>query len=397
MAATLKRHVESKYVSVFADSVADTDITFRDDLLESPAENYQVGVDHLVLNTGSFSMFPDGDNVVVEVLRLHKVVGDVPAVAITPSAFPVAYRVGVVGAAGDAQRRAYQIRSDRPFVSTMQFMYALERVADQVTDDLNNAAHTNITTLHWPFTYNVVDKHTHLKFVLQPSGRIAVEGTNAFWSNYCIHVPEVHFRQVFFGDSSKFLMITNPLTGADAPGAIEFTVNNTLAQTQIGTANFAAGEWDTGDANAFPGDDKFFKRTVQMPENVLCSLDRRVCVEVGTSLPIKGSPLVDHEVSSSDFILARYFFDQAPINFSNETKKFQEDANGVHRYADERIQYHQLKPQQKISQLRLKIWARVRRFDTLAQHNRGWVQDTIAFPVTQTDFWACRLHFVAKE
>ena len=79
MAATLKRHVESKYVSVFADSVADTDITFRDDLLESPAENYQVGVDHLVLNTGSFSMFPDGDNVVVEVLRLHMVSGDIPA------------------------------------------------------------------------------------------------------------------------------------------------------------------------------------------------------------------------------------------------------------------------------------------------------------------------------
>ena len=132
----------------------------------------------------------------------------------------------------------------------MQFMYALERLANQVTDDLNNAAHTNITTLMWPFTYNVADIHTHLKFVLQPSGRIAVVGTSAFWSNYCIHVPEVHFRQVFFGVSDKFLMITNPHTGDDAPGAIVFTVNNTMAQTQIGTANFATGEWNTNDANA---------------------------------------------------------------------------------------------------------------------------------------------------
>ena len=59
MAATLKKHVESKYVTVFKDSEPDADITFRDDLLESPAENYQVGVDHLTVNAGAFSMFPD--------------------------------------------------------------------------------------------------------------------------------------------------------------------------------------------------------------------------------------------------------------------------------------------------------------------------------------------------
>ena len=83
-----KIHVESKYVSVFADAKPDVDITFRDDLLAAPADNYMVGIDHLMINMGSFSMVPVFKNpIILEVLRLH-----VDAVA-EGSAFPSGFRV----------------------------------------------------------------------------------------------------------------------------------------------------------------------------------------------------------------------------------------------------------------------------------------------------------------
>jgi hypothetical protein len=73
---------------------------------------------------------------------------------------------------------------------------------------------------------------------------------------------------------------------------------------------------------------------------------------------------------------------------------FTEQANGVHRYSDERIQYHSLKPQQKISQLRLRIFGRVRHYNLAT---KAWVHHVIKLPVVSTDYWSCRLHFVAKE
>ena len=94
-------------------------------------------------------------------------------------------------------------------------------------------------------------------------------------------------------------------------------------------------------------------------------------------------------------MLARYMIPMAPIiKFDSSNQEFTEAANGVHRYSDERIQYHSLKPQQKISQLRLRIFGRVRHYNVAT---KAWVHHVIKLPVVSTDYWSCRLHFVGKE
>ena len=56
MASVNKRTTESKYVSCFADSTPDVDITFRDVLLSRPTNHYLVGVDNFTLTSTSLSM-----------------------------------------------------------------------------------------------------------------------------------------------------------------------------------------------------------------------------------------------------------------------------------------------------------------------------------------------------
>ena len=56
MASVHKKQSESKYVSCFADSRPDVDITFRDVLLSRPTDHYLVGVDNFSMTNTSLSM-----------------------------------------------------------------------------------------------------------------------------------------------------------------------------------------------------------------------------------------------------------------------------------------------------------------------------------------------------
>lgn len=51
-----KRGSESKYVSLFADSRPDVDVTFRDPLLTRPTSHFVVGVDNLTVSSRALSM-----------------------------------------------------------------------------------------------------------------------------------------------------------------------------------------------------------------------------------------------------------------------------------------------------------------------------------------------------
>jgi len=55
--------------------------------------------------------------------------------------------------------------------------------------------------------------------------------------------------------------------------------------------------------------------------------------------------------------------------------------------------FHHLLPQQKITTLRLKLWARVR---TFSETSGKWGMQTIVCPVHDSDYWHIRLHFVSK-
>ena len=131
-----KIHVESKYVSVFADAKPDVDMTFRDDLLAAPAENYMVGIDHLMVNLGSFSMVPVKSNpIILEVLRLHQ-----DGAASTP--FPDGFRVRKDDGteATEAKKRAYQIDSTIPITTFGQLMASLGQLAYNVNTDMSLVA-----------------------------------------------------------------------------------------------------------------------------------------------------------------------------------------------------------------------------------------------------------------
>ena len=60
----------------------------------------------------------------------------------------------------------------------------------------------------------------------------------------------------------------------------------------------------------------------------------------------------------------------------------------------DRVVFHHLQPQQKISQLRLKMFARVRRYN---ESTEEWQQQVIEVPTDATDYWFARIHFVGKE
>ena len=59
----------------------------------------------------------------------------------------------------------------------------------------------------------------------------------------------------------------------------------------------------------------------------------------------------------------------------------------------DRVVFHHLGPQQKIQILRLRLWARVRSYDT---NTKSWGMKTIVCPVKDLDYWHVRLHFVPK-
>ena len=48
------------------------------------------------------------------------------------------------------------------------------------------------------------------------------------------------------------------------------------------------------------------------------TLDRRVTVEVGCSLPLKNSPMIDHGIEAPDYVLGRYMFNK-PLSVSTVT------------------------------------------------------------------------------
>ena len=59
----------------------------------------------------------------------------------------------------------------------------------------------------------------------------------------------------------------------------------------------------------------------------------------------------------------------------------------------DRVVYHHLQPQQKIQMLRLRLWARVRAYNTTS---KTWGMKTILCPIEDIDYWHIRLHLTEK-
>ena len=124
----------------------------------------------------------------------------------------------------------------------------------------------------------------------------------------------------------------------------------------------------------------------------------RVGIELGTSLPIKYSPLVDHQKEYPDYIIGRWMFrtdNQYVVNDQGQNSTYGTDAGAAREYqgARDRVTYHELMPQNKLQVLRTKLFARVRKF---SDDTEEYGMRMIDLPTNAVDWWHTRLHFVSK-
>ena len=127
--------------------------------------------------------------------------------------------------------------------------------------------------------------------------------------------------------------------------------------------------------------------------NLYSSLDERVCIEVGTSLPLTHSSLIEDNKEKPDYSIGRFMFDSGlRINYS-----FGDESHEVHgpstyelMNADKRVLYHRLMPQEKVSVLRIQMYIRRRVYDVATDK---WKMRSDPLPTAPSDWWHCRLHF----
>jgi len=133
--------------------------------------------------------------------------------------------------------------------------------------------------------------------------------------------------------------------------------------------------------------------------SVFSSLERRVALELGCSLPIKNSPMIDHQKETSDFVIGRWIWktvQSVETNDSGGTRRYRGPTPVCTEYhgLQDRIIYHELQAQAKIQTLRLKLFARVRTFNS---KDESWGMRVVELPTSKTDWWHARLHFVSKD
>ena len=284
---------------------------------------------------------------------------------------------------------------------------------------------------------------THLEFRLSRSGKLVIEGTKAFWSMCAIEVPTVRNQFGLFSATKKNLdapfyrftgrrfltvdaatgfpswsnMVTmreNANTVADGqPNAVAARGTHIQAGATAkvlcvqnvyhadGTITVLQGAPPAVDNTFLNGAHVAAKEkvAVQLDQNVFLGMDRRVAVELGTSLPIKQSPIVDHQKQFPDFVIGRWIYrsdNQYLVNDKGGASSYSTNAEATREYQGprDRVVYHQLMPQNKVQTLRVKLFARVRDFNA---DTEVYTIRTISLPTDAVDWWHARLHFVSKD
>ena len=219
MSATHSKKTESKYVSCFADSRPDVDITFRDVLLRRPTDHYVVGVDNFSLTNSSLSMIePMTQGVYAPLIRIVANISS-PNLGLLPDSgeelndnFHYVYddgsRVdGVTSGHGldvplpQGTNFRLDIDSSETILSIQQLMRRLGDLAASVNHYMNagaSLAHANDFELG-PYTPTQTDNTEHLKFELFPEGNIEIHGTKAFWGLFSVEIPSVRNQFGFYG------------------------------------------------------------------------------------------------------------------------------------------------------------------------------------------------------
>ena len=303
-----------------------------------------------------------------------------------------------------------------PFLNVQQFLRGLQEWASYINSLFKTTIAFDGTGHYVGFTVQDGDADVeHFAVRLGTDGRLRLIGTKAFWANFFISIQKPKYQYALEG---KKTTDNEPMYIAlDGAGRQYDPIGHTTRNAEqvplayhlhdpavVGTS-FNAGVAGAGIAAIRLGDTaahrayRAEKHQIVLGGNIWSSLDRRVAFEMGCSLPIENSPMVDHDKEFPDFSIGRWLYNpraRAGITGAGLAEHSEIDAPGVVEYqnATDRVVYHQLRPQDKVQTVRLKLFARVRTYD---EAQDSYSMDTIEVPTTKTDWWHARLHFVSKD
>ena len=479
-----KRDIDTKFITLFADSRPDVDITFKDPVLTKSTNQYLVGVDNMTVCSTALSMVDEvisnNHTDLIRIVRKPNVVAGnaansglatyVNANAGNPkgddeleenieiNGYLYAHlRTGIADAGISS---AVQLSSVAHLMERLQTIAQIVNAAmskNLLNDETLDTIQSGLKGYTSPAAEIAAENpDPHVTFRLNRSGRLVIEGTKAFWSVCAIEIPNTQYQYGFYGattdgkgpfyqhhkrryltvdpntessstsnmvakrdgtpsDSDSLASVLQTgivnLTSGTAPKVLVVeTVHHGVAPNAYttvlqGIPNVAATAYPNvgGVAQSFYAGVAGHTASsdlvaVYLEENLYMGLDRRVGIELGTSLPIKNSPIVDHQTEYPDYIIGRWMFrtdNQYVINDKGQNSTYGTDAGAAREYqgARDRVTYHELMPQNKLQVLRTKIFARVR---TFTEDTEVYSMRTIELPTNPVDWWHARLHFVSK-
>ena len=387
-APSQKDHTD-KYVSTFVSGSNTVDMSFSNPVLSKSADYFKVGIDELTLNLNNLSLleFVEGE-VLFRIIRR----GYLQLDNTNPEqqAALTGYKLPDGPAANLGQwRDAVEFKVDRSYLTIMEVLSRCTQIATSLNTFVreglvNGGAGGDLYII--PVAAGA--DYDAFEIALTTNGQLRFSGNKVFWANFVIEFPTEKYRQILFNDPDRQYIAMHPGSGAtiDAP----YILNGGLYEP--------AGMNPVWDGAVEP---LAYVRAVEYvgKGNVLNMLDRRVTLEVGTSLPLKNSPMIDHNVEAPDFIIGRYMFHQPYTLIADQTGQgitLQIPGLGTRQMQGpkDRVCYHHLRPQQRIQNIRVRLWARVRTYD---ETTKTWGMKAIECPVEGGDFWHLKLHFVEKN
>ena len=387
--APKQRGHDDKYVTAFVSGRPDVDITLMNSLLPKSADHYVVGVDELALNISGLSML-EFNRAATNVLFQFKRRG-LDDEVVDPDGDDWALGDGGFG---DPVNIGSTFQINRPFTNMQDITQRLNEIANFMTEDVHTDAMQYAG--HYPKVWNaqaqVAATSEIVRIYINAAGQLVISAPVAFWANFVVEIPQLMYQQSIRGAAQQWFGINPSTKVQDVPKAEDGSVVARLSN-QGGAIDYAQ---DIGDIFV----DDATRVQMLFQQNLCNTLDRRVTVELSCSLPLKNSPMIDHDKESLDYTLGRWVFQremsiQTTLNETNVKSHLISHDFGIKQLQDstKRVTYHHLRPQQKIQVVRLRLWARVRTY-TAAE---GWNMKTIIVPMLDNDYWHARSHFVSKE
>ena len=441
-----------------SDGSTDVDVTFREPLLSRPSDHFLVGVDNLTVNMNNLSMIEtnnpaDPDDFIFQIGRLsgrtNISVADLNTEVaagigtnpqnynLTSYIFPENYKFRITTTTQNIQQLAYYLNSHFDYVNELFVLQGVEealvlggrdgnnvndaarKIQPQYAAAVGGAATDDLGGVRFP--------GKHIRCDLTGDGRLRIRGSRMFWATHFILFKNPEYMYMFSGkrrytaagtenfNESQYSLDLNGNVFAGRPVIDEhrfifsFSDNKELCSLRtlpgtnpgedFGVSNarkvYLRGTGGAANGQAFRNS----IHTLLLGANLMSTSDRRVAIELGCSLPIVNNPIVDHGRESPDIVIGRWMFNpkvRIKTTVQGTEMTFEGSAPDVFEFQNstDRVQYHSLMPQDKIHFVRLKMYARVRKYNS--ERDR-FDMETVVYPMKTNDWWHARLHFISKD